>query len=120
MAIKNVLVVDDSPTDTHVVTGILEKNGFTVITAASGEEAVEVTKAQKPDLVLMDVVMPGMSGFEATRAISKDPDTSHIPVIICSSKGQETDKAWGMRQGARDYLIKPIGEAELMGKIKGL
>ena len=116
----NVLLIDDDINLCKVLRYQLEKNGFTVITAASGEEAVEVTKAQKPDLVLMDVVMPGMSGFEATRAISKDPDTSHIPVIICSSKGQETDKAWGMRQGARDYLIKPIGEAELMGKIKGL
>lgn len=120
MAINKVLVVDDSPTDAHVVTGILEKNGFTVISASSGEEGVEIAKAQKPDLILMDVVMPGMSGFEATRAISKDPETSHIPVIICSSKGQETDKAWGMRQGARDYLIKPVGEAELMGKLKAL
>lgn len=120
MAINKVLVVDDSPTDAHVVTGILEKNGFTVISASSGEEGVEVAKSQKPDLILMDVVMPGMSGFEATRAISKDPETSHIPVIICSSKGQETDKAWGMRQGARDYLIKPVGEAELMGKLKAL
>lgn len=120
MAINKVLVVDDSPTDAHVVTGILEKNGFTVISASSGEEGVEVAKSQQPDLILMDVVMPGMSGFEATRAISKDPSTSHIPVIICSSKGQETDKAWGMRQGARDYLIKPVGEAELMGKLKAL
>ncbi len=120
MAIKKVLVVDDSPTDAHVVTGILEKNGFTVISASSGEEGVEIAKSQQPDLILMDVVMPGMSGFEATRAISKDPQTSHIPVIICSSKGQETDKAWGMRQGARDYLIKPVGEAELMGKLKAL
>lgn len=120
MAIKNVLVVDDSPTDAHVITQILEKNGFTVISASSGEEGIEVAKAQKPDLILMDVVMPGMSGFEATRAITRDPVTKDIPVIICSSKGQETDKAWGMRQGARDYLVKPVEEKALMGKLKTL
>ncbi|MDH5632284.1 MAG: response regulator [Gammaproteobacteria bacterium] len=120
MAIKRVLVVDDSPTDAHVVTAILEKHGFSVISASSGEEGVALAKSQKPDLVLMDVVMPGMSGFEATRSISKDPETSHIPVIICSSKGQETDKAWGLRQGARDYLIKPVGEADLMAKLQAL
>lgn len=120
MAINKVLVVDDSPTDAHVLTEILEKNGYAVISAANGEEGVEVAKSEKPDLVLMDVVMPGMSGFEATRAISKDPDTSHIPVIICSSKDQETDKAWGLRQGARDYLVKPVDEKALMGKIKSL
>lgn len=120
MAIKNVLVVDDSPTDAHVITQILQKNGFTVISASSGEEGIEVAKAQKPDLILMDVVMPGMSGFEATRAITRDPATKDIPVIICSSKGQETDKAWGMRQGARDYLVKPVEEKALMGKLKTL
>ena len=120
MAIKNVLVVDDSPTDAHVLTEILQKNGFTVLSASSGEEGVEVAKAQKPDLILMDVVMPGMSGFEATRAISKNAETSDIPVIICSSKDQETDKAWGLRQGARDYLVKPVDEKTLMGKLKAL
>lgn len=120
MAINKVLVVDDSPTDLHILTEMLEKNGYVVISAVNGEEGVEITKSEKPDLVLMDVVMPGMSGFEATRAISKDPDTSHIPVIICSSKDQETDKAWGLRQGARDYIVKPIDEKALIGKIKSL
>ena len=120
MEALHLLLVDDQQVVRDVIARELRLNNYRVQTAASGEEALEVTKAQKPDLVLMDVVMPGMSGFEATRAISKDPDTSHIPVIICSSKGQETDKAWGMRQGARDYLIKPIGEAELMSKIQGL
>lgn len=120
MAIKSVLVVDDSPTDAHVLTEILKKHGFTVMSASSGEEGVEMAKAQKPDLILMDVVMPGMSGFEATRAISKNPDTSQIPIIICSSKDQETDKAWGLRQGARDYLVKPIDEKALMGKLQAL
>jgi|SRR6266566_126354 len=120
MDIKNVLVVDDSPTDTHLLTELLKKNGFQVITASSGEEGVAKAKSDKPDLILMDIVMPGMSGFEATRAITRDPDTSAIPVIICSTKGQETDKAWGLRQGARDYLVKPITETTLIDKIKGL
>jgi len=120
MAIKNVLVVDDSPTDSHLLTEMLKKNGFTVTTASSGEEGITKAKSVKPDLILMDIVMPGMSGFEATRAITRDPDTTGIPVIICSTKGQETDKAWGLRQGARDYLVKPINEALLMEKIKTL
>jgi len=120
MAIKNVLVVDDSPTDTHLVTQILKKQGFNVIFATSGEEGIAVAKKEKPDLVLMDIVMPGMSGFEATRAIARDPETSHIPVIICSTKGQETDKAWGLRQGAKDYIVKPVNEKLLLEKLKGL
>jgi twitching motility two-component system response regulator PilH len=120
MAIKNVLVVDDSPTDQHLLTEMLKKHGFTVSTATSGEDGVAKAKAEKPDLILMDIVMPGMSGFEATRAITRDPDTANIPVIICSTKGQETDRAWGMRQGAKDYLVKPINEAALMEKIQAL
>jgi twitching motility two-component system response regulator PilH len=120
MAIKNVLVVDDSPTDTHLITEILKKNGFTVSTAGNGEEGIARAKQTKPDLILMDIVMPGMSGFEATRAISKDPETSKIPVIVCSTKGQETDKAWGLRQGAKDYIVKPVTEKILMDKIRAL
>lgn len=120
MAIKTVLVVDDSPTDTHVLSEMLQKNGFSVITASSGEEGIETARAQKPDLVLMDVVMPGMSGFEATRAIAKDKETGGIPVIICTTKDQETDKAWGLRQGASDYVVKPVKEAELMSKINAI
>jgi len=120
MAIKNILIVDDSATDTHLLSEMLKKNGFTVTTASSGEEGIAKTKKDKPDLVLMDIVMPGMSGFEATRALSKNPETASIPVIVCSTKGQETDKAWGMRQGAKDYIVKPIGEKILMEKIKAL
>jgi twitching motility two-component system response regulator PilH len=120
MDIKNVLVVDDSPTDTHLLSEMLKKNGYSVLTAASGEEAITKAKQQKPDLILMDIVMPGMSGFEATRAIAKDPETSSIPILICSTKGQETDKAWGLRQGAKDYMVKPISEKMLMDKIKAL
>lgn len=96
---------------------MLKKNGFSVITASSGEEGIETARAQRPDLVLMDVVMPGMSGFEATRAIAKDKETGGIPVIICTTKDQETDKAWGLRQGASDYVVKPVQEKELITKI---
>jgi twitching motility two-component system response regulator PilH len=120
MPIKNVLVVDDSPTDTHLITEMLKKHGFNVSTATNGEDGIAKAKQLKPDLVLMDIVMPGMSGFEATRAISKDPATSGIPVIVCSTKGQETDKAWGLRQGAKDYIVKPVTEKLLMEKIRAL
>jgi twitching motility two-component system response regulator PilH len=120
MAIKNVMVVDDSPTEVHVLREMLAKNGYTVSSASSGEEAVTRAASEKPDLNLMDVVMPGMSGFEATRAITKNPGTASIPVIICTTKGQETDKAWGLRQGAKDYIVKPVTEKVLMEKIKAL
>lgn len=120
MPVKNILVVDDSPTEVHLLREMLSKNGFVVSTANSGEEAIEKLKAEKPDLVLMDVVMPGMSGFEATRAITRNPATSAIPVIICTTKGQETDKAWGLRQGAKDYIVKPIVEKVLLDKIRAL
>jgi twitching motility two-component system response regulator PilH len=120
MAIKNVLVVDDSPTDSHLLTEMLRKHGYKVFTAGNGEEGIAAAKREKPDLVLMDIVMPGMSGFEATRTLSKDPETAAIPVIICSTKGQETDKAWGLRQGAKDYIVKPINEKVLLEKLKTL
>ncbi len=120
MAIKNVLVVDDSPTELHLLREMLTKNGFTVSVANTGEEAVTRAKSEKPDLILMDVVMPGMSGFEATRAITRDPASANIPVIICTTKGQETDKSWGLRQGAKDYIVKPVTEKVLMEKIKAL
>lgn len=120
MDVKTVLVVDDSPTDLHLLSGMLTKNGYTVITAASGEEAIERARADMPDLILLDIVMPGMNGFETTRALTKDAKTGSIPVLIVSTKGQETDKVWGLRQGARDYLVKPVDEATLIGKIRGL
>jgi twitching motility two-component system response regulator PilH len=120
MAIKNVMVVDDSPTEVHLLREMLSKNGFSVSVVTSGEEAITRAAAEKPDLILMDVVMPGMSGFEATRAITRNPESANIPVIICTTKGQETDKAWGLRQGAKDYIVKPVTEKLLMDKIKAL
>ena len=120
MTIKNVLVVDDSPTDRQYLSDILAKNGFKVATAESAEEALVKVKELRPDLVLMDVVMPGQNGFQATRTLARDESTKHIPVIICTSKGQETDKVWGMRQGARDYIVKPVAAADLLAKISAL
>ena len=120
MAIKKVLVVDDSATERHILSEILGKQGFEVTFAEDGEKGVEQSKVVKPDLIIMDVVMPGMNGFQATRAISGDAETKHIPIILCTTKDQETDKVWGIRQGAKDYVVKPIDAAELLGKIKAL
>jgi twitching motility two-component system response regulator PilH len=120
MPIRNILVVDDSPTDLKYLTDILAKSGYQVTTAVSAEEALQMVKQQRPDLVLMDVVMPGQNGYQATRTLSKDSATKDIPVIICTTKGQETDRVWGMRQGARDYIVKPVSEADLLAKISAL
>src|ERR687895_472087 len=120
MPIKNILVVDDSPTDVKHLTDLLVKNGYKVSSAASAEEAIAKVKQAQPDLVLMDIVMPGQNGFQATRALASDEATKHIPIIICSTKGQETDKVWGLRQGAKDYVVKPVKPAELLAKISAL
>jgi twitching motility two-component system response regulator PilH len=120
MAIKNVLVVDDSKTEVMSMTKILEKNGFSVKAAYSADEALQSLALSKPDLILMDVVMPGQNGFELTRSISRHEDYKDIPIIMCTSKNQETDRVWGMRQGARDYITKPVDAADLMAKIKSL
>ena len=120
MAIKNILVVDDSATERHITGGILTKGGYTVTFAEDGESGIAKTKSDMPDLVVMDVVMPGLNGFQATRAITTDEATKHIPVIICTTKGQETDKIWGLRQGAKDYVSKPVDPAELLSKIAAL
>jgi twitching motility two-component system response regulator PilH len=120
MAISKILVVDDSPTDRQYLSDLLSKKGFNVATAESAEDAIAKLKASRPDLVLMDVVMPGQNGFQATRALSKDESTKNIPVILCSSKGQETDKVWGLRQGARDYVVKPVNPVDLLAKIAAL
>jgi twitching motility two-component system response regulator PilH len=120
MAIQKILIVDDSPTERYFLTDILVKNGFSVSTAENGEDAMLKIKADKPQLILMDVVMPGQNGFQVTRAISRDPDTQDVPIIICTSKNQETDRIWGLRQGARDYIVKPVDPKELLAKIAAL
>jgi twitching motility two-component system response regulator PilH len=120
MAVKKILIVDDSPTERAFLESMLVKAGFQCVQAASGEEGVEMSKTQRPDLILMDVVMPGLNGFQATRAITRDEATKHIPVFICTTKDQETDKIWGVRQGAKDYLVKPIKADDLIAKIRAL
>lgn len=120
MPIQKILVVDDSPTERYFLTDILVKNGFSVSTAENGDEALAKVKADKPQLILMDVVMPGQNGFQITRAISRDPETQDVPIIICTSKDQETDRIWGLRQGARDYIVKPVDPQELLSKIAAL
>jgi twitching motility two-component system response regulator PilH len=120
MAIRKILIVDDSPTERHVLNDMLTKAGYEVVSSDNGEDAILKAKSLKPDLILMDVVMPGLNGFQATRAISRDPDTRAIPIILCTSKSQETDKIWGMRQGARDYIVKPVSRDELLEKIAAI
>ncbi|HSX51033.1 MAG TPA: twitching motility response regulator PilH [Cellvibrio sp.] len=109
-----VLIIDDSPTETYKLTSMLEKNGHVVMTADNGEAGIAMAQKELPDVVLMDVVMPGLNGFQATRQLSKTPETSHIPVIIVTTKDQQTDRVWGMRQGAKAYLSKPITQEVLM------
>ena len=120
MPIKTILIVDDSPTERHILTQLLMGGGYQVSTAESGEEGIERARQLKPDLILMDVVMPGTNGFQATRALSRDDVTKNIPVILCTTKDQETDKVWGMRQGAQDYVIKPVDGPALLAKIAAL
>lgn len=112
-----ILVVDDSPTEIHVLQTMLEKNGHQVIVANSGEDGIIAAKETMPDLVLMDVVMPGMNGFQATRQLTKQKETASIPVIIVTTKDQETDKVWAMRQGAKDYIVKPVQEKALIERV---
>ena len=117
MAIQKILLVDDSKTELHHLSELLTRKGFAVRTAENGEEAMRRLVDDKPDLILMDVVMPGQNGFQLTRAITRDPRWADVPVIMCTSKGLETDKVWGMRQGARDYVVKPVDADELIEKI---
>jgi twitching motility two-component system response regulator PilH len=117
MTIHKILLVDDSKTELHHLSEVLGKRGYVVRTAENGEEALRRLNEDKPDLILMDVVMPGQNGFQLTRAITRDPRFADVPVIMCTSKNQETDKVWGMRQGARDYIVKPVNADELIAKI---
>lgn len=111
-----VLIVDDSPTEVHVMQRALEDHGFKTDSAEDGAEGIRKAKELKPDLILMDVVMPGMNGFQATRELSKDLETASIPVIMVTTKGMETDRIWGMRQGAVEYLVKPVTKDDLVQK----
>lgn len=115
-----ILIVDDSPTETHIMKTLLEKEGYTLLLADDGDKGVAEAKRGQPDLILMDVVMPGLNGFQATRQLSRDPETKGIPVIMVTTKDQETDKAWGKRQGAKEYIVKPVAAKELLAKIQAV
>jgi twitching motility two-component system response regulator PilH len=117
MTIQKILLVDDSKTELHYLSDLLGKRGYAVRTAENADEAMRRLGEETPDLILMDVVMPGQNGFQLTRTITRDPRFSNVPVIMCTSKNQETDKVWGMRQGARDYIVKPVNADELIAKI---
>ena len=112
-----ILIVDDSPTEVHVLRTMLEKHGHEVDSVDNAEAGIARAKESLPEVILMDVVMPGMNGFQATRAINRDPATQAIPVIIVTTKDQETDRVWGLRQGAKDYITKPVTEDDLTQKI---
>lgn len=111
---SKVLIIDDSATEVQLLKGILEGAGYETISARSGEEGVAVAKAELPDVILMDIVMPGLNGFQATRQLNKNEATREIPVIVVSTKAEETDRIWAMRQGATEYLVKPVDENALV------
>ncbi|MEQ3633123.1 MAG: twitching motility response regulator PilH [Thalassolituus sp.] len=115
-----ILVVDDSPTETEAFRSVLEKNGHEVLNAENGADGVAMARQELPDLVLMDIVMPGLNGFQATRQLTRSPETKNIPVVIVTTKDQETDRVWGKRQGASGYLVKPVSESRLLSEIGAL
>ena len=120
MPIKKILIVDDSATDRQFLIETLTKQGYQCVVAQNGDDGIAKSKTEMPDLILMDIIMPGTDGFKATRAITHDEATKHIPVIVCTSKKLETDRVWGMRQGAKDYVVKPIDAKDLLAKIAAL
>ncbi len=117
---KSVLIVDDSPTEVHVFQNILEQNGFAVETASNGEMGILKARETLPDLILMDIVMPGINGFQATRKLHRDKHTANIPIVIVTTKDQETDRVWGLRQGASGYIVKPVSENELIDCVESV
>jgi twitching motility two-component system response regulator PilH len=116
LTVALVLIVDDSPTEVHVMQKALEQHGFRTAAAADGDEAIRKARELHPDLILMDIVMPGLNGFQATRELANDPQTRKIPVIMVTSKSQESDRVWGLRQGAVDYIVKPVSMDLLVQK----
>jgi twitching motility two-component system response regulator PilH len=112
-----ILIVDDSPAQLHQLRQIVEGGGHQTVTADSGERALEIAEHERPSVILMDIVMPGMSGYQATRRLTRKEDTCNIPVIFVSSRSNETDRVWGMRQGAKDYVTKPVNPQALLSAI---
>lgn len=118
--IKKILIIDDSPTERFILMQILTPGGFEILTAENGEEGIDRAKQLQPDLILLDIVMPGTNGFQAARMLSRDNATKDIPIILCTTKNQASDRAWGLRQGALDYLTKPVDGTLLLAKIAAL
>ena len=116
----NILIIDDSPTDIRVFTTLLERAAHHVTAVSTAEEGIERVRAQLPDLIIMDVIMPGMNGFQATRTLTRDPATAGVPIVMITTKSMETDRVWGLRQGARAFITKPVNEKELLGCINDL
>ncbi|MFC5438136.1 response regulator [Rhodanobacter umsongensis] len=115
-----ILIIDDSPTDVRVFTTLLERAGHQVVAVSTAEEGIERVRAELPDLVIMDVIMPGMNGFQATRTLTRDPATAVVPIVMITTKSMETDRVWGLRQGARAFITKPVNEKELLACINDL
>ena len=115
-----ILIIDDSPTDVRVFTTLLERAGHQVFAVGTAEEGIERARAELPHLIIMDVIMPGMNGFQATRTLSRDPVTSAVPIVMITTKSMETDRVWGLRQGARAFITKPVNEKELLACINDL
>jgi twitching motility two-component system response regulator PilH len=118
--VANILIIDDSPTDVRVFTTLLERAGYRVDSVGNAEEGIERVRVAKPDLVIMDVIMPGMNGFQATRTLTRDPETSNVPIVMITTKSMETDRVWGLRQGARAFITKPVNEKDLLACINDL
>jgi len=118
--VATILIIDDSPTDVRVFTTLLERAGHTVAAVSTAEDGIERVRAELPDLVIMDVIMPGMNGFQATRILTRDPATSSVPIVMITTKSMETDRVWGLRQGARAFITKPVNEKELLASISSL
>ena len=116
----HILIIDDSPTAVRVFTTLLERAGHRVSSAPDAEQGIELARSARPDLIIMDVIMPGMNGFQATRTLTRDPGTQNVPVLIITTKSMETDRVWGLRQGARDFMTKPVAEKELLARINKL
>ncbi|MBA4191090.1 MAG: two-component system response regulator [Planctomycetaceae bacterium] len=117
---RTILVVDDSPTELLLVTNALEHSGYRVITAVNGEEALAKAAAERPDLILLDVVLPRKNGFQVCRQLKTAPDTQNIKIVLLTSKSQDSDRFWGLKQGADGYMTKPFAEAELISVLGGL
>ena len=115
-----ILIIDDSPTEVHVMQKALEKHGYRTAAAADGAEGIRLAREMSPDLIFMDIVMPGMNGYQATRRLAQDPATASIPILIVSTKTQEADRVWGLRQGAVQYLTKPVSEEELVAAVRAV